>query len=394
MSTSVYLLDVDGVLLHPGGYREALNRTINHFSQAMGWGDCAPEDATALVFEANGIINEWDMSAICLAALFGAVWQHDPGLQLPCSVPAALALVRGRSVPPQRVDFAQTARIVAAEMRPGEYPALAAPRAFSCALNSSPSGAGRGALTALLDEILLTTRDIHRSHTLSVFQTLALGSAAFEQTYSLAPPFETASMIEENDRPLISRDSRQRLLRATGSSEIKVAVFTARPSLPPRGTRGGTGYFTPEAELAVQLVGLDTLPMIGFGRMQWLAQERGGDADLWVKPAPIHALAAMGAAISGDEKAGLLGAHALWEEGRLQDPFAEVADQGISVTVFEDSACGVQAVERGAEMLRAAGADCRLTSKGIATHPEKCANLEKVGASVFPEVNAALRAQW
>ena len=394
MSTSVYLLDVDGVLLHPGGYREALNRTINYFSQAMGWGDCAPEDATALVFEANGIINEWDMSAICLAALFGAAWQHDPGLQLPRSVPAALALVRGRGVPPQRVDFAQTARNVAAEMRPGEYPALAAPRAFSCALNSSPRGAGRAALTALLDEILLTTRDIHRSHTLPVFQTLVLGSAVFEQTYSLAPPFETASTIEENDRPLISRDNRQRLLRATGSGEIKAAVFTARPSLPPRGTRDGTGYFTPEAELAVQLVGLDTLPMIGFGRLQWLAQERGGDADLWVKPAPIHALAVIGAALCGDEKAGLLGAHALWEEGRLQDPFAEVADQGISVTVFEDSACGVQAVERGAEMLRAAGADCRLTSKGIATHPEKCANLEKVGASVFPDVNAALRAQW
>ena len=392
MSTNVYLLDVDGVLLHPGGYREALNRTINHFSQAMGWGDCAPEDATALVFEANGIINEWDMSAICLAALFGAVWQHDPGLQLPCSVPAALALVRGRSVPPQRVDFAQTARIVAAEMRPGEYPALAAPRAFSCALNSSPSGAGRGALTALLDEILLTTRDIHRSHTLSVFQTLALGSAAFEQTYSLAPPFETASMIEENDRPLISRDSRQRLLRATGSSEIKVAVFTARPSLPPRGTRGGTGYFTPEAELAVQLVGLDTLPMIGFGRMQWLAQERGGDADLWVKPAPIHALAAMGAAISGDEKAGLLGAHALVEEGRLRTPFTELVDETLNVTVFEDSAHSVQAVERGVEILRAAGAECRFAARGIATYPEKCANLEKVGASVFPDVNAALRA--
>ncbi|MDP7346455.1 MAG: hypothetical protein QF690_05345, partial [Anaerolineales bacterium] len=223
MSTNVYLLDVDGVLLHPGGYREALNRTINHFSQAMGWGDCAPEDATALVFEANGIINEWDMSAICLAALFGAAWQHDPGLQLPRSVPAALALVRGRGVPPQRVDFAQTARNVAAEMRPGEYPALAAPRAFSCALNSSPRGAGRAALTALLDEILLTTRDIHRSHTLPVFQTLVLGSAVFEQTYSLAPPFETASTIEENDRPLISRDNRQRLLRATGSGEIKAA---------------------------------------------------------------------------------------------------------------------------------------------------------------------------
>jgi len=392
VSTSVYLLDVDGVLLHPGGYREALNRTINHFSQAMGWGDFAPEDATALVFEAQGITSEWDMSAICLAALFAAAWQHDPGLQFLRSVPAALAEVRGHGVPPQPVNFAQIARAVAAEMRPGEYPTLAAPRVFSRALNSSSSGEGRAPLTALLDEILLTARDSHRSRTLLVFQTYALGSAAFEQTYSLAPPFETTSMIVENDRPIISQENRRRLLCAADAGEIKPVVFTARPSLPPRGIRDGVGFYAPEAELAVQLVGLEPLPMVGFGRIQWLAQERGGDADLWVKPAPVHALAAIGAAVSGDEKAGLLGAHALVEEGRLQTPFSELVNETLNVTVFEDSAHSVQAVERGVEILRDAGAECRFAGRGIATHPEKCANLEKVGASVFPDVNAALRA--
>ncbi|MDP6793266.1 MAG: hypothetical protein QF660_04340, partial [Anaerolineales bacterium] len=291
MSTSVYLLDVDGVLLYPGGYREALNRTINHFSRAMGWGDCAPMDTTTLVFEAHGITNEWDTSAICLAAMFVAAWQHSPDLQLPRSVPAALAAVRTCGVPVQRVDFAQTARMVAAEMRAGEYPALAAPRVFSRALNSSQKADRRSTLTVLLDEILLTTRDIHRSHTLPVFQTYALGSVVFEETYSIAAPFDMASMILENDRPAISRANCEHLLRAANSGEIKPVVFTARPSLPPREIRVETGFYAPEAELAVQMLGLETLPMIGYGRVQWLAREFGGDPNLWVKPAPVHALA-------------------------------------------------------------------------------------------------------
>ena len=390
MSTSIYLLDVDGVLLHPGGYREALKRTINHFSRAMGWGDCAPEDSTALVFEAHGITNEWDMSAICLAALFVAARQYVSDLQLPRSVPDALAVVRKYGVPPQQVDFAQTARDVSAQMRSGEKPALAAPVAFSLALNSSSKGDSRSNLTALLDEILSTTCDIHRSHTLPVFQTYALGSVAFEETYSLDAPFDTASMILEHDRPSISRSNREYLLHAAESDEIKSVVFTARPSLPPRETQVDAGYYAPEAELAVQMLELETLPMIGYGRVQWLAREFGVDPDLWVKPAPLHALAAIGAAVSGDEKAGLLGAQALVQEGRLQTPFSELMSDTLNVTVFEDSARGVLGAMRGVEILRACGAECRLLAKGIATHPEKCANLEKVGARVFADVDAAL----
>jgi hypothetical protein len=112
---------------------------------------------------------------------------------------------------------------------------------------------------------------------------------------------------------------------------------------------------------------------------------------LWVKPAPVHALAAIGAAVLGDEKAALLAAQALAEEGRLQAPFSELVNDSLIVTVFEDSAYGVQAVNGGVEILRSSGVKCRLVAKGIATHPEKCAKLVEVGARIFPDVNAALR---
>ena len=29
--TKIILLDIDGVLVHPGGYRAALRATVNHF---------------------------------------------------------------------------------------------------------------------------------------------------------------------------------------------------------------------------------------------------------------------------------------------------------------------------------------------------------------------------
>jgi hypothetical protein len=182
------------------------------------------------------------------------------------------------------------------------------------------------------------------------------------------------------------------LLKASKSGEIKSVVFTARPSLPPHGIRDDTDNYAPEAELAVQMLGLEILPMIGYGRLQWLANKCGGDPNFLIKPSAVHALAAVGAAVSGDEEASLIGAYALVEEGRLQQPFSDLANATLNVTVFEDSITGVKATQRGMEMLQAYGSKCQLTAKGIGVHPEKCAKLDKVGARVFPDVNAALLA--
>lgn len=392
MSQSVYLLDVDGVLLYPGGYREALRRTINHFSSTMGWGDCSLKDETALIFEAHGITNEWDMSAICLASLFVEAWKYVPGIRLPESVPDALMAVRKDGVPSQIVNFAKTARNVASEMGAGEYASLAAPRVFARDLKAYPRDDSQRALTALLNEILLNTRDINRSQTLVVLQTFALGSTLFEETYSVPAPFDTGSSIVDNDRRVISQANCEYLLQASKSGEIKSAVFTARPSLPPLGVTDATDYYSPEAELAVQMLGIEALPLIGYGRIQWLAREFGRDPNFWIKPSPIHALAAIGAAVSGDEKTSLIGAHALVEEGIIQVPFLDFANDMLNVTVFEDSASGVQSTKLGLDILRDAGVKCQLVSKGIGVHPEKSKNLKKVGARVFADVNAALSA--
>jgi len=42
----VWLFDLDGVLICPGGYRAALKATVNHFTRAMGLGDYPLADET------------------------------------------------------------------------------------------------------------------------------------------------------------------------------------------------------------------------------------------------------------------------------------------------------------------------------------------------------------
>ena len=64
LSHNLYLLDIDNVLIYPGGYRESFSRTINYFMRAMGWKDSNSHQSAAQVFEAHGITNEWDLSLI------------------------------------------------------------------------------------------------------------------------------------------------------------------------------------------------------------------------------------------------------------------------------------------------------------------------------------------
>ena len=70
----------------------------------------------------------------------------------------------------------------------------------------------------------------------------------------------------------------------------------------------------PEAELARELIGFDyTVPLIAGGRVQWLALQHGKGAGDYIKPSPVQALAAIGAAFSNEELPALHAAAALVE---------------------------------------------------------------------------------
>ena len=392
MRHNLYLLDIDNVLIYPGGYRESFSRTINYFMRAMGWKDSNSHQSAAQVFEAHGITNEWDMSAICLSGLFVAAAQKIPDMNFSDSVLDALEIVKTLGLPRKEVNFSQLAREVAAEMEPSEthLPTLAAPRVFDRIVRSTCDPKSHESINALLDHILSNARDIERSRTMSIFQNYAIGSANFVKTYSIPSPFETSSLIVEHDVPVLSTSNCERLLSASVKKEIKPVVFTARPSLPPRGVQDEAHYYSPEAELAVELVGLDSIPMIASGRTEWLAWEIGADPHTFIKPALVHALAAIGAAISGDEIAGLMAAHMFLYKGILNSPLSDLIGCELKVTVFEDSYRSIDSVSKVLDLLHEFGVQSSLIAKGIAVNHEKRKLLYESGAALFDDVNSAI----
>jgi hypothetical protein len=172
------------------------------------------------------------------------------------------------------------------------------------------------------------------------------------EIYSVRPDFESYAYLERFDRPLLAPDVRHRLEEATAGGHIRVALYTLRPSLPPVEIDESTIGYSPEAEMARALARLEPWPIIGIGKLRWLAQQAGEEVERLIKPSPIQALAAVGAAWSGQEAGALEAAMALYRDGELRPPLAYLGP--ITLHVFEDNTDGLEAVKRGVETLRAA----------------------------------------
>ena len=338
---NLYLFDMDAVLLHPGGYRAALMATVNYFSREMGLGDCAPTMHEIEVFESVGITSEWDSAPMCIAAL----------------------MLNGK-----RIDYAELARRVSAETKSGEVPAEAAYRVFHQTSEAQTSEVSK------TSEVLLHSRDINRSRVLQVFQQFTLGEQ-YESTYGLKRTFENGhgSLLLKYDRKVI-----------TSSVPERSAIYTARPSKPPRDVPMQIGY-APEAELGAELVGLSHLPLIGFGRLQWLAERVGGHGEHYIKPSPVHALAAIGAAFGFAESESLLMAVAL-ARGESNTGLSEL--RGVRVTVFEDSAMSIQGVRQAVNLI---GGQC--VGIGISSGGPKLERLVKISDRVYPNIDEALQGE-
>lgn len=399
------LFDLDGVLVLPGGYRAALRATVARVTRALGI-DPPPsllDEPTIQAFEALGITSEWDIAPICVAALSNAAWSAGRAVTLPEAFdaePVDLFLL------PEPPDLAVVARRVAQARQPGELVCDAALRLFLSEFEGTTpeTRAGRQReLTRLLGH----SRTFPDSPALFVFQHYSLGSRGFQQAYGISPAFETPSMIELHDQPALEETWRERLLAMIAAGELRAAMFTLRPSLGPRTATGQVGGAAPaspnpvqapgasdlppapEAELAVGLLGLSDLPLIGYGRLQWLAAVAGGHAEQFVKPSPVHALAAMLAAMSGDEAASLRAAHAL-AEGKPSAALRLLNEAALAVDVFEDSPIGIESVRRAVAMLRLAGVDVVFRAWGIASGTEKVRALRAAEARVVETLEEAL----
>ncbi len=374
----LFLFDVDGVLVEAHGYLRALQDTVAHFARRLGVGDPVPTEDEVRAGEAHGLTSEWDSAPAYILTLLIERLRREPPLVLPSRWDDVLDALAARPLALPHPDYlALVARVGA--RRPEFKETSHAVRAVLWDEAQSLPEAQREAVGAILAALLDDTHHFDRAPITQYFQHLVIGSAGVAETYGAAPHFEAQPYLLEYDVADLSPETAARLRDAADAGRIYPVIYTARPSLPPRGIDVSANGYSPEAELAQTLVGLEGWPLIGLGRLQWLAARYGGLAAQLVKPSPAQALAAIGAAV-GPETAALEAAWHFHTTGELRGPLADLG--ATTVHVFEDTVSGMRGARGAVELLQAAGVDIRWQPYGVT--PATGAKAEAMAAQDIP----------
>ena len=337
----IILLDIDGVLVQPGGYRAALRATVERFI-----GDYVIEEDVPVSMEKRGISSEWDMSPLIIAAYWEDVLSRQPMENLSDD-----PVIAGEQIQRQRkVGEPKHLAIPAFDLMDGQYPVDAAYAAGCFA--SIPS--------ELRKNLMTESRDVYKSHTFRTFQHFTLGSETFESTYQLSAEFDAESSLLAVDRSNISDEIRERLYHP----DHHLAAFTARPSGIPVGINESSLGYAPEAELALDLVGMKDIPLMAFGKLEYIATQHGLMPSTLVKPSPFQALAATLAAWTRDELSALHAAYDWHRAGKLNGKFAELP-KDFELIVVEDTMGGIRSVRTAGEIFRQAGFDVTVRTLGL-----------------------------
>lgn len=384
MSLTIFLFDVDGVLIDPRGYKEALVATVDTLARRMGQPGMAPTDEDIAVFEACGITSEWDSAPMCVGQVLAAALAGQQ-VAYP-SIEAAFEALGSNGLGIERPDYQALARRVAAHTPVGDQPTLTILRL----LEELVDDRHRQLLGAFLPRVWtlesLTTR---------TFQHYSLGSERYRTTTGQPADLQSSSMLLEHDSPVLSAAIKRRLAAAHDAGSVRYAIYTARPSLPPRDLSPddclpATLLFPPEGDLAADLIGLAHAPLIAGGRMGWLATSRGRDPAAYLKPSPVQALAAILAAVTGKEVASLKAAVDLVEDRTRTALFDDLPGWPWRIIVFEDSAGGIVAARQAVDLLREVGLPVTFDGVGVATQASKRAALAEVAGRIVADINAGL----
>ncbi len=346
----LFLFDIDSVLVDPQGYLKALQDTVAHFTRLMGVGELPPSAQEVRAFEAHGLTSEWDSAAACVAHVLLERLAAKPPSALPDILQAALSALAEAPLTLPPPAYGPLAQRIGALISPGTtVPEAALAVLWQDALTGEELAPVLPDLGQVLEQLLGHTYDFHRSPTTRHFQHLVLGDQAIRQTYGVEPDFDAAAYLDTFHTRLIEERLGVRLHEASSRGALFVALYTARPCLPPSGAGTAPLGYSPEAEMARALARLDAFPIVGLGSLRWLAGESGESVDHLVKPSPVQALAAIGTAASGEVVSALRAAYALRREGKLRPPLRGLGDT--TVHVFEDAPVGVEAARRAVRLL-------------------------------------------
>ncbi len=344
--TKIVLLDIDGVLVSHGGYRAALHSSLNHYASLMGLDHFDFPEEKLAELEKRGIFSEWDMVPLLLGTLWNDILAHYPNLNLPADLSSA-AMEIGRHV---NGYLPRELHVPEFEFTTGQYPAEAALQ----------QGCFPFIPADLRTNLLSQSRNVNFSHTMRLFQHYTLGSRIFSQTYELPAEIETDSFLHTHDRSKIDDEIRGRLRR----SNLHLAGLTARPSAPPKEVSDSHFGYAPEAEIALELVGLADIPLMAFGKLEYLAAQYQLDPAALMKPSPFQALAATLAAWTGEEWPALQAANQWRETGKLNGMFKQLPNK-FELIVVEDTMGGIRSTRKAGEILKDAGFDVDVQTYGL-----------------------------
>ena len=221
------------------------------------------------------------------------------------------------------------------------------------------------------------------SFTHRIFQEFVLGSETFKSTYHLPSVLQVKSYLLIYDRPNISLETRSILQVWLEKENHHAVIFTGRPSYSPSKL-----ISAPEAELGAQCVGMESLPIAGWGGILWLSTRLNCDPQTLLKPAPGHALLGLQLAL-GDPLETALEKTAKFLNGSQVDRSWE-ALQNAEIFVFEDAVSGINSLAQARDILQELGIHISITPIGISDKVSKQEVLEGVGATVFDNFSEAL----
>jgi hypothetical protein len=362
--TRIILLDIDGVLVQPGGYRAALRATVRHFIDP----GFQIQEELLTEMEKRGISSEWDMSPFIIAAYWDDILSRQPMPNLPSDVQVAARDIQNQ----RRVEPPRYLAIPEFVLVSGQYPVEAALHA-GC-FSSIPFD--------LRKNLLIETRNVHKSRSMQIFQHYSLGSRSFSETYNVRAEFETDSLLLKHDLSKIDDKIRGVLRR----NKNHIAGFTARPSHPPREVDGSNLGYAPEAELALELVDMKDIPLIAFGKLEYIALQHQLDPATLVKPSPYQALAATLAAWTGEELSALQAAFD-WQSTGVLNGFFKELPKSFDLIVVEDTMGGIRSVLAAGELLLKAGF-------GVTVHPLGLTSGSSAKVEAFTQAGVQYFENW
>ncbi len=375
----IFLFDMDGVLLESQGYHRALRETVRRMALALGFEDSTVSPDEIAAFEAGGISSEWDEAAIITAVLLEKVWEAEPDRGLPNSLAGPVSIAPNPRPLPKFLDLARSLST------PAMLPLHPLERAARIFFRKKGRTSGQ---EQILHDLILGARMADLSLTHRTFQELVLGSEVFSQTYDFPPEHDCESYLLKYDHSNLAEGSQiSRLQEWISPPGKSAAVITSRPSKAPPGI-----FSTPEAELGARLVGLDGIPILGWGGMLWLGLRTHINPQSFLKPSPVHALAGMRMALGASQEPALTEAADLAENGIAATEWEKFHEAEVSV--FEDTPGGIKSLQSASQVLKKMGIPIKTRCYGIARERIKVKALEACSAVIFPSLVEALEAAY